>query len=155
MTSPISNLRTLILLLLVSAPLCFGQEQDITTRIAELKRMEAMEPENPSPKYQTVLACLNYAVMNPHAEPTERLLAEAEQTLGQLEQMKNADPSNNCALRGYLYMVRIVQDPATNGQRYYLDVQQYFEKALKLNPDNALAQHLQQKFQEGMRQAGR
>lgn len=155
MTSLISNLRTLILLLLVSAPLCFGQEQDITTRIAELKRMEAMEPENPSPKYQTVLACLNYAVMNPHAEPTERLLAEAEQTLGQLEQMKNADPSNNCALRGYLYMVRIVQDPATNGQRYYLDVQQYFEKALKLNPDNALAQQLQQKFQEGMRQAGR
>ena len=52
-------------------------------------------------------------------------------------------------------MVRIVQDPATNGQRYYLDVQQYFEKALKLNPDNALAQQLQQKFQEGMRQAGR
>ena len=155
MTSPISNLRTMILLLLVSAPLCFGQEQDITTRIAELKRMEAMEPENPSPKYQTVLACLNYAVMNPHAEPTERLLAEAEQTIGQLEQMKNADPSNNCALRGYLYMVRIVQDPATNGQRYYLDVQQYFEKALKLNPDNALAQQLQQKFQEGMRQAGR
>ena len=155
MTSLISNLRTLILLLLVSAPLCFGQEQDITTRIAELKRMEAMEPENPSPKYQTVLACLNYAVMNPHAEPAERLLAEAEQTLGQLEQMKNADPSNNCALRGYLYMVRIVQDPATNGQRYYLDVQQYFEKALKLNPDNALAQQLQQKFQEGMRQAGR
>ena len=155
MTSLISNLRTLILLLLVSTPLCFGQEQDITTRIAELKRMEAMEPENPSPKYQTVRACLNYAVMNPHAEPTERLLAEAEQSLGQLEQMKNADPSNNCALRGYLYMVRIVQDPATNGQRYYLDVQQYFEKALKLNPDNALAQQLQQKFQEGMRQAGR
>jgi hypothetical protein len=155
MTSLISNLRTLILLLLVSAPLCFGQEQDITTRIAELKRMEAMEPENPSPKYQTVLACLNYAVMNPHAEPTERLLAEAEQSLGQLEQMKNADPSNNCALRGYLYMVRIVQDPATNGQRYYMDVQQYFEKALKLNPDNALAKQLQEKFQEGMRQAGR
>ena len=155
MTSPISNLRTLILLLLASSPLCFGQEQDITTRIAELKRMEAMEPENPSPKYQLVLACLNYAVMNPHAEPTERLLAEAEQSLGQLEQMKNADPSNNCALRGYLYMVRIVQDPATNGQRYYLDVQQYFEKALKINPDNALAKQLQEKFQEGMRQAGR
>ena len=155
MTSLISNLRTLIFLLLVSTPLCFGQEQDITTRIAELKRMEAMEPENPSPKYQTVLACLNYAVMNPHAEPTERLLAEAEQSLGQLEQMKNADPSNNCALRGYLYMVRIVQDPATNGQRYYMDVQQYFEKALKLNPDNALAKQLQEKFQEGMRQAGR
>ena len=28
-----------------------------------------------------------------------------------------------------------------------------FDKALKINPDNALAQQLQQKFQEGMKQA--
>ena len=49
-------------------------------------------------------------------------------------------------------MVRIVQDPARNGQRYYLDVMDYYEKALKLNPDNALARQLQEKFFEGMRQ---
>ncbi len=50
-------------------------------------------------------------------------------------------------------MVRIVQDSAQNGQRYYLDVMQNYEKALKINPDNKLAQQLQQKFLEGMRQA--
>ena len=49
-------------------------------------------------------------------------------------------------------MVRIVQDPAQNGQRYYLTVMQNYEKALRLNPDNALAQQLQQKFMEGMKQ---
>ena len=55
--------------------------------------------------------------------------------------------------RGYLYMVRIVQDPAQNGQRYYIDVMQNYEKALKINPDNALAKQLQEKFFEGMKQA--
>jgi 5S rRNA maturation endonuclease (ribonuclease M5) len=49
-------------------------------------------------------------------------------------------------------MVRIVQDPDQNGQRFYIDVMQNFEKALKLNPDNQLAKQLQQKFFEGMKQ---
>ena len=38
------------------------------------------------------------------------------------------------------------------GQRYYLEVMQDYEKALKLNPDNQLAKQLQQKFFEGMKQ---
>lgn len=54
--------------------------------------------------------------------------------------------------RGFLYMVRIVQNPGQNGQRYYLEVMQDYEKALKLNPDNQLAKLLQQKFFEGMKQ---
>ena len=66
-----------------------------------------------------------------------------------MEKMKNSDPSDLCTLQGFLYMVRIVQNPQQNGQRYYLDVLQNFEKALKLKPNNELAQQLQQKFQEG------
>lgn len=65
---------------------------------------------------------------------------------------ENADQSDICTLRGFLYMVRIVQDPDQNGQRFYIDVMQNFEKALKLNPDNQLAKQLQQKFFEGMKQ---
>ena len=99
------------------------------------------------------LHSLYFSVMNPHAEQTERLLAEAGQTITQMETMKNADQSDLCTLRGFLYMVRIVQDPAQNGQRYYIDVMQNFEKALKLNPDNQLASQLQEKFFEGMQQA--
>jgi hypothetical protein len=98
------------------------------------------------------LQSLNFSVMNPHAPQTENLLKEAEQTITTLEQMTSADPSDVCTLRGFLYMVRIVQNPAQNGQRYYLDVMQNFEKALKLNPDNQLAKQLQQKFLEGMKQ---
>lgn len=120
--------------------------------IAQLKRIDAMFPDSIQPKYQSALQSLNFSVMNPHAEQTGNLLAEAEQTITQMEKMKNADQSDICTLRGFLYMVRIVQDPAQNGQRYYLTVMQNYEKALRLNPDNALAQQLQQKFMEGMKQ---
>ena len=120
--------------------------------IAELKRIDAMFPDSIQPKYQMALQSLNFSVMNPHAEQTENLLADAEQTIKKMEQMKHADLSDVCTLRGFLYMVRIVQDPARNGQRYYLDVMQNYEKALKLNPNNQLATQLQQKFYEGMNQ---
>ena len=115
------------------------------TCIAELKRIDAMFPDQVAPKYQLALQSLNFAVTNPQAEQTEGLLAE----------MPAADLSDVCTLRGFLYMTRIVQDPARNGQRYYLDVIQNYEKALKANPDNALAKQLQEKFNEGMAQAMR
>jgi hypothetical protein len=92
-------------------------------------------------------------VLNPHASQTENLLADAEQTISQLEKMKGADASDLCTLRGFFYMVRIVQDPAQNGQRYYMNVMQNYEKALKLNPNNQLAKQLQEKFFEGMKAA--
>ena len=121
--------------------------------IAELKRVEAMFPDSIQPKYQMALQSLSFSVANPKAEQTENLLKEAEQTIDKMEQMKGADLSDVCTLRGFLYMVRIVQDPAVNGQRYYMNVMQNYEKALKINPNNQLAQQLQQKFLEGMKQA--
>lgn len=120
--------------------------------VAEMKRIDTMFPDSIQPKYQMALQSLYFSVMNPHAPQTDNLLAEAEQTIIKMDLMKNADPSDVCTLRGFLYMVRIVQNPAQNGQRYYLDVMENYEKALKLNPDNQLAQQLQQQFLEGMRQ---
>ncbi len=129
-----------------------SKPETMLNSIAELKRVDAMFPDSIQPKYQMALQSLNFSVMNPHAEQTENLLADAEQTINQLEQ-KGANQSDVCTLRGFLYMVRIVQDPAQNGQRYYMNVMQNYEKALKINPDNQLAKQLQQKFMEGMKQA--
>ena len=112
-----------------------------------------MFPDSIQPKYQMALQSLSFSVANPQAEQTENLLKDSEQTINKMEQMKGTDQSDVCTLRGFLYMVRIVQNPAQNGQRYYLDVMQNYEKALKINPDNQLAQQLQQKFFEGMKQA--
>ena len=39
------------------------------------------------------------------------------------------------SLKGFYYLVRIVQDPAVNGRKYYMEVSQNFDKALKLNPE--------------------
>ena len=121
--------------------------------IAELKRIDAMFPDSVQPKYQMALQSLSFSVANPQAEQTENLLKDAEQTIDKMEQMKGADLSDVCTLRGFLYMVRIVQNPARNGQRYYMNVMQNYEKALKINPNNQLAQQLQQKFLDGMKQA--
>ena len=121
--------------------------------IAELKRIDAMFPDSVQPKYQMALQSLSFSVANPQAEQTENLLKDAEQTIDKMEQMKGADLSDVCTLRGFLYMVRIVQNPAKNGQRYYMNVMQNYEKALKINPNNQLAQQLQQKFLDGMKQA--
>lgn len=120
------------------------------TCISELKRIEAIYPMSAMPKYQLALQSLNFSVMYPEAEQTEGLMAQAGQLIGTMEQMKDSDPSDICTLKGFLYMVRIVQEPAVNGQRYYLDVMENFEKALKINPGNELAKQLQLKFQEGM-----
>ena len=127
--------------------------QSVLNAIAELKRIDAMFPESIQPKYQIALQSLVYAVSNPKAESTNNLVAETEQTINKLGDMKQMDQSDLFTLRGFLDMVRIVQNPAQNGQRYYLSVMENFDKALKINPDNALAQQLQQKFQEGMKQA--
>ena len=173
MTSRIFNFRLVAVVLTVFATLSLGHAQDIPVGaligqslsklqqdsspeafqncVAELKRIDAMAPGSAAPKYYIALQSLNFAVTNPHAEQTEGLIAEAEQAIAQLEEIKEADQSDLCTLKGFLYMVRIVQDPAKNGQRYYLDVMDYYEKALKYNPDNALASQLQEKFFEGMR----
>lgn len=175
MTSLISKFSTLAVVLLMAVP-CVSNAQDeqmqaligqslsklqqettpeaFLTCIAELQRIDAMYPDHVEPKFYLALQSLNYSVMNPQAEQTEKLLAETEKTIGRLEELEGSDPSNICALKGFLYMVRIVQDPMRNGQRYYLDVMQYYEKALTLNPDNALAKQLQQQFRDGMKKAG-
>ena len=174
MTSPISSIKALVLALLLAVPFTAVAQDDpvqtlisqslarlqqqttpesFLTSIAELQRIDAMYPDRTEPKFQLALQSLYFSVMNPHAEQTEKLLAETEQIIGKLEETGGTDPSDICTLKGFLQMVRIVQDPARNGRLYYLDVMQNYEKALSLNPENALAKQLQQQFQEGMRRA--
>ena len=156
MTSPIFKHSVLAIALLMMASVSIYAQQptqeDMLNNVAKLKRIEAMQPDSIQPKYQLALQSLSFAITYPHAPQTENMIAEAEQAITKMEQMKHADQSDICTLRGFLYMVRIVQNPAQNGQRYYLDVMQNYEKALKLNPNNQLAKQLQQKFFEGMKQ---
>ena len=157
MTSQISKQFAAIIVFVFMSVINLHAQQSnadaMLNQLAQLKRIEAMQPDSIGPKYQLALQSLNFAVTNPHAAQTDNVLAQAEQTIGQMEKMKGMDQSDLCTLKGFLLMVRIVQNPAQNGQRYYLDVMQNYEKALKLNPDNTLARQLQEKFLEGMKQA--
>ena len=156
MTFPIFKHSVLAIALMMMASVSIHAQQptqeDMLNNVAKLKRIEAMQPDSIQPKYQLALQSLSFAITYPHAPQTDNMIAEAEQAITKMEQMKHADQSDICTLRGFLYMVRIVQNPAQNGQRYYLDVMQNYEKALKLNPNNQLAKQLQQKFFEGMKQ---
>ena len=173
MTSQISKLRVFAIAITLMASVSVNAQQSVPMQaligqslskvnqlqpetflncVAELKRIDAMFPDSIQPKYHMALQSLYFSVMTPHAEQTENLLAETQQTIARMEQMPNADQSDLCTLRGFLYMVRIVQNPAQNGQRYYLQVMENYEKALRLNPDNAVARAMQQKFLEGMQQ---
>ena len=156
MTFPIFKHSVLAIALMMMASVSIHAQQptqaDMLNNVAKLKRIEAMQPDSIQPKYQLALQSLSFAITYPHAPQTENMITEAEQAITKMEQMKHADQSDICTLRGFLYMVRIVQNPAQNGQRYYLDVMQNYEKALKLNPNNQLAKQLQQNFFEGMKQ---
>lgn len=155
MTSQIFKQLAAILVFVFAGVINSNAQQsasDMLNQLAKLQRLEAMQPDSIGPKYQLALQSLNFAVMNPNAPQTENIMAQAEETINKMEKMKDADQSNLYTLRGFFYMVRIVQNPAQNGQRYYLSVMENYEKALRLNPNNTLAQNLQQKFLEGMKQ---
>ena len=173
MTSPISKLRLLAIALMVATPLfCNAQDarmgqlidqlvtsidrsqpQAFLEGIAGLKRLEAMYPDAVAPKFYTALESLNFSVLNPHAEQTDAVMEGAGQLIQDLEKNPAMDQSDLNTLKGFFYMVRIVQDPAQNGARYYMDVIQYYDKALKLNPNNELAKGLRQQFFDGMNKA--
>lgn len=175
MTSRIFNIRLIAVAVTLFTTLCLCRAQDaqmgaligeslsklrqdaspeaFQTCVAELKRIDAMYPGNAAPNYYIALQSLNFAVTNPQAEQAESLVAEAEQAISRLDEIPGADESDLCTLKGFLYMVYIVQDPEKNGQRYYLDVMDCYEKALKINPENQLAQLLQQRFRDGMKAA--
>ena len=173
MTSPISKLRLLVVALMTATSLfCNAQDaqmgqlidqmvtsidrsqpQAFLEGIAGLKRLEAMYPDAVAPKFYTTLEILNFSVLNPHAEQTEAVMEDAGQLIQELEKRPATDQSDLNTLKGFFYMVRIVQDPAKNGARYYQDVIKYYEKALKINPENGLAKALQQQFLDGMNKA--
>ena len=126
---------------------CNAQTPSVADSLAKLKTLDAAQPDT---QYQIALVCLNYAVANPHAPETGDLLIEADQAIQAMKDLPTADASQVATLQGFYYTCRIVQNPALNGALYYMDAMSYFEKALELDPSNALAKHLQERFYEGM-----
>lgn len=92
MTFQTFNHRVLAIFLLMIASVSIHAQQptqaDMLNNVAKLKRIEAMQPDSIQPKYQLALQSLSFSVTYPHAPQTENMIAEAEQTITKMEQMK-------------------------------------------------------------------
>lgn len=117
--------------------------------VAQLQRVEAMYPDSVLPKYQLALQSLVFVVQNPADPQASSMLKLAEQRIRSLESMPAVDASNLHTLQGFYYTAVIVQTPSL-APTCYRDALDHFEKALQLNPDNALARNLQAQFMANM-----
>ena len=164
MTSQISNpvatcLRRLwILVLVLFSFVCVHAQQQqpsLAEQLAALQRFEAMQPDSLGPKVQQAVLLLGYVCTNPQDSKSQQYVDEAQRIIGKIEALKpqkTAERSDLATLHGFYYTALIVMRPQQNGPRYYRQALDNFDEALKLNPDNAMAKQLQEKFRQGMGQ---
>lgn len=129
-----------------------GQVESFLTCATELQRIEAMYPDSLEPKVQRATMLYVYAVKNPQGEKTAQTLKDADQVVTALTPMVKTpdDQSTLHTLQAFSGICRIVQNPAVNGPRYYMEVFNHIDTALKLNPDNQMAKMLKEQMQQGM-----
>lgn len=133
-----------------------GSAESLRTCISRLKRIDAMYPDSSQAKYQIAYLCLGYCVSNPEDKNSETFMAEAKEAIRRMDGLKTDDQSVKSdiyALKGLMFIALIVQDPAVNGQRYYLDALDNLDRSLKCNPDNETAKMLKSKFIAELKQA--
>lgn len=119
--------------------------------VSELKRIDAMYPDNWLSYYYGALFELQYSLLNLSSN-TEALLKEAKDAVDMLKKHTKANASEVYTLEGYYYYVLIAKDPAKNGSIYYKNVFDSYQKALNLNPNNPRARLLLLTFKLNMGQ---
>ena len=124
--------------------------ETLLTCIAELKDVVKDYPDSIAPKQCLATQSITYALIAPTAPQSEALLASSKQMIDVMEVLPQTDKSDLNTLQGMYLMALIVQNPTQNGQRYFMQVMQHYKKALKLNPNNMLAQQMQAEFYKGM-----
>jgi tetratricopeptide (TPR) repeat protein len=97
------------------------------------ERMAQMYTDEWLPVYYTAYCNIQLVYMK--QANALALLEDAKTTLEKLETFAGADLSEVHTLWGYYYMALIAQDGA-NGQKYFMQVINRYEKAISLNPDN-------------------
>jgi tetratricopeptide (TPR) repeat protein len=153
--------RMLVLAILCSTLLGLRAQQaqpTLAQQLAGLQRLEQMQPDSIGPKYQQAVLLLSQVCMQPQDSLAQQRIDEARRVIGRIEALRPtrpADRSDLATLRGFLHTAVITTNPQQNGPRYYQQALDSFGEALRLNPQNALAQQLLARFMEGMQAAGR
>lgn len=119
----------------------------------ELKRTASQYPGAWLPTYYQTLFALQYAVRFPHDNHSSSFLEAAKTGIEALRTKPAADQSEVLTLNGFYYTALIVQNPAQNGQKYYMDAITNYKSAISANPANPRPRLLLYIFFENMSKA--
>lgn len=119
----------------------------------ELKRIASQHPDTWLPTYYQTLFALQYAVRFPHDNHSSSFLEAAKTGIEALRTKPAADQSEVLTLNGFYYTALIVQNPAQNGQKYYMDAIASYKSAISANPANPRPRLLLYIFFENMSKA--
>lgn len=119
----------------------------------ELKRIASQYPDAWLPTYYQALSALQYAVRFPQDGHSSSFLEAAKTGIEALRTKPAADQSEILTLNGFYYTALIVQNPAQNGQKYYMDAIANYKSAIGANPANPRPRLLLYIFFENMSKA--
>ena len=119
----------------------------------ELKRIASQYPAAWLPTYYQTLFALQYAVRFTHDNHSSPFLEAAKTGIEALRTKPAADQSEVLTLNGFYYTALIVQNPAQNGQKYYMDAITNYKSAIGANPANPRPRLLLYIFFENMSKA--
>jgi len=119
----------------------------------ELKRKAYEYHDVALPPYYQALSALQYAVRFPHDNHSSSFLEAAKTGIEALRTKPAADQSEVLTLNGFYYTALIVQNPAQNGQKYYMDAIASYKSAISANPANPRPRLLLYIFFENMSKA--
>lgn len=124
-----------------------GNVKDLLSARNQLERISLMYTDEWLPPYYMAYVDIQSVYMG---QKSEKALENAKTNLDKLSSYAKADKSEVNTLFGYYYMALIMLDPATNGQKYFNNVNSSFSKALEQNPDNPRAIYLSAFFDQNL-----
>ncbi|MFT4224375.1 hypothetical protein [Dysgonomonas sp.] len=121
--------------------------KDLAAARNQLERISLMYADEWLPPYYMAYADILSVYMG---QKSEKALENAKTNLDKLSSYAKVDKSELNTLLGYYYMALIMLNPATNGQKYFNNVNSSFSKALEQNPNNPRAVYLSAFFEQNL-----
>jgi tetratricopeptide (TPR) repeat protein len=101
----------------------------------KFQRIAEAEPTEWLPAYYSALCTTLYSFGEKDKSKVDLLLDQAQTILDKGLKIK-ANESELWVLQGMLYQARIMVDPMTRGQKFFMQANEAFEKAETMNPEN-------------------
>lgn len=121
--------------------------KDLLSARNQLERISLMYADEWQPPYYMAYVDILSVYMG---QKSEKALENAKTNLDKLNSYAKVDKSELNTLLGYYYMALIMLNPATNGQKYFNNVNSSFSKALEQNPNNPRAIYLSAFFEQNL-----